>query len=174
MGACTNDLDELVHIAREHGWHRIGVDGADGAGKSSLAKRLAIALGKRQVDIDNFVEKGQGGYGAFIDYMALHAAGEGSDVVISGACLRDVLKRSRLDVDAYVYVKRMRPGYWADEETCVFPAGVNAAITKQEAMHGLVEKHGAMPGAVVEIMRYHDKARPHERADVVFTRESED
>jgi hypothetical protein len=173
MAHCIEDIDDLVRVAQTKGWRRIGVDGVNGAGKSTLAIRLADALGKPHVDVDAFVEKGQGGFGEFVAYWPLHAAASGADIIISGVCLRDVLARSGLDVDAHVYVKRMQHGQWADDHTCVFPEGVDVAIARLEDLIARLTPDGP-PEVIIEIMRYHDKARPHETADVVFERKSED
>jgi hypothetical protein len=54
-------------------------------------------------------------------------------LIVEGVCLLDVLSRADTPVDGHVYVKRVRHGYWADEDECVFADGVEEAIRKAQA-----------------------------------------
>lgn len=176
------DFESLRRIVQAAGWRRIGIDGVNGVGKSSLSAELAEALGLPTLDLDDYLFKNQGGFVPFIDYPALTAAlSSMPSVILSGACLREVLVNSGSALDGHIYIKRMRHGLWADEDMCVFPEGIDAAIETLSYYSSMVSRalddRSDLPGPTAdesqpelseEIMRYHEQYEPHEIADLVY------
>jgi len=178
------DIDSVRRIVQSSGWRRIGVDGVQGAGMAHLAQELAQALDCPALDVDDYLYRNQGGYVDFIDYPALSAALAAiPTLVLSGLCLREVLANMDAELDAHIYIKRIRHGQWADEDVCVFPDGVDAAIENLARRSALIsdffdersqfashDGEETSPELSDEVMRYHDTHQPHEFADLVFER----
>ena len=177
------DFESLRRVVKAAGWRRVGIDGVDGVGKSYLAAELSEALGYPTLDVDDYVFKNQGGFVPFVDYPALSAALKSMpEVILSGACLREVLANAGSTLDGHIYIKRMRNGLWADEDKCVFPEGVDAAVNAiaqySEMVSRSLDDRSDLPNPVdesqpdlpEEIMRYHEQYEPHEMADLVYER----
>lgn len=181
------DIESVRRFVKAAGWRRIGIDGVDAVGRAHLAKVLSRAMGCAALDVDDYLHQNQGGYVEFIDYPALSAAMASiPSFAISGACLREVLSNLGASLDGVIYIKRMREGLWADEEGCVFPEGVDAAVEMFAANRALNSRYfdempeqpaheddEVSPHLVDEVMRYHDTYVPHETADLVFERDDE-
>jgi len=58
----TDDVNTLAAYIREKGYCRIGVDGTNGAGKSTFAAALASALGLCHLNLDDFLVKKRGSF----------------------------------------------------------------------------------------------------------------
>ncbi len=178
------DFESLRRIVQAAGWRRIGIDGADGAGKSHLARQLSEVLGYPVLDLDDYLFKNQGGFVPFIDYPALVAALKSMpEMILSGVCMREVLANAGSPLDAHIYIKRMRHGLWSDEHACVFPDGVEATIETLSRQTALLSRfmderpddpsqssERSEPDLSEELMRYHDQYEPHETADIIYER----
>lgn len=88
----------------------IAVDGVPGGGKSTLARRIADALGFRCVHLDDFLEPHRGTFLANLDYARLRRALAEPPLVVEGVCVLSVLERLGVDRDALVFVEGERPG----------------------------------------------------------------
>jgi hypothetical protein len=150
----------------------IAVDGAPGAGKSTLACNLANAIGVSEpLHLDDYLpeEPDEAGrhYGELIDQDALrrdlqsrHAADDRA-VIIEGVCILDVLERIGSTPDLLIYLKRVdSDGLWPDEWLCD-PSLIDAD-------HPLLAQRGAPLDRM--IVSYHLKFDPLSRAQVVFLR----
>lgn len=180
---CVN-FEGVSRAVQAAGWLRIGIDGVDGVGKSYLAEQLSAVLAVPVLDLDDYVFKNQGGFVAFIDYVALSSALSAIPAcIVSGVCLREVLANAGARLSGHIYIKRMRHDVWADEGECVFPDGVDVAIENLARYSAMIsrsfdeplerpatEASESMPNLSEEIMRYHESYRPHEVADLVFER----
>ena len=178
------DIESVRRVVQAAGWHRIGIDGVDGAGKSHLAEKLARSLECTALNLDDYLYRNQGGYVDFIDYKALSAALTAIPAfILHGVCLREVLANMDMTLDGHIYIKRMRGGFWADENECEFPEGVDAAIENLARYSAMIserfdersdqpgqEGEDSSPLLSDEIMRYHDKWSPQEAADLIFER----
>jgi hypothetical protein len=187
MSETCGSADGVQRQIETSGWRRIGIDGVNGAGKSRLAQELSQALGIPVLDIDDYLHRHQGGYVDFMDYPALAAAIRSMPaLILEGACLRQVLSNLGTDLDGHIYVMRMRNGLWADEDVCVFPDGVDAAIETLATDAAMIWRYLDDPGEHVapgqdedslqltfEVMRYHCEFQPHEAADVIYERGSD-
>lgn len=171
----ATDVNELVKHIRARGYRRIGVDGLDGVGKSTLAVELARAIGMRHLNLDDYLIKKQGGFLTHLRYDELkHELCHLDGFVVDGVCLLAVLEQIATAVDCLVYVKRMCHGIWADEHECDLDEDVEEFLDKEKETVRLIERSESAPntlGLAEEIIRYHDKYRPHKKAECLFTRE---
>ncbi len=142
----------------------IAVDGATGAGKSALARQLAIALDATAVDLDDYLVKGKEEFfGALrLDDLEVTLAPPSGVVVVSGVCNLRVLEALNLSADLLIYVKRMRKRGWADEEEVDLNALAKFAREQGKPI-------GTWPLAL-EVCEYHRDYRPVERADLIVER----
>ncbi len=171
----TNDFNKLAAYVRNNGYCRIGVDGTNGAGKSMFAAALADELGIYHLNLDNFLVKKQGGFLHHLKYEEIkQKISEFECFVIDGVCLLSVLGKLEMRVDCLVYVKRMRHGLWADEDECDIKDDVEEYIKKEKEAIRFIEKSDTTPdtlGLAEEIIRYHDKYKPHQKAKIIYMRE---
>lgn len=165
-------MEEVLGILSAKAARRIGVDGTDGAGKSHLAARIASALGITHLDLDDFLEKNQGGFTNHIKYGELRKAASGSGFVISGVCLLDVLERAEIAIEALVYVKMYHLGYWSDERELDVMEPLEQFLAAERVVLSQIENRPVDDfGLGEEIIRYHYHRRPYNRSDVVFRRD---
>lgn len=176
--------DGVRRLIKAQGWRRIGVDGVDGSGRSGLADELSQELAIPVLNLDDYLHRNQGGYVDFMDYPALASALTSMPaLILTGACVRQVLSNVGIELEAHIYVMRMRGGLWADEDACVFPDGVDAAIENLANDTAMLSSHFDEPSESVapelddesqqlafEVMRYHAEFCPQESADVVYER----
>jgi hypothetical protein len=171
----TDDVNKLVAHIRDKGYSRIGVDGTNGAGKSTMAGALARALGLNHVNLDDYLVKKQGGFLDHLKYDDIkQKTSELGCFVIDGVCLLSVLEKIETPIDCLVYVKRMCHGLWADEDECEVTGEVEDYIRKERETVRLIEGSETTPdtlGLAEEIIRYHDKYKPHRKAELFYTRE---
>jgi hypothetical protein len=180
----TSDVRSLAEAIIGKGWQRVGLDGVDGVGKSQLAASLGELLSWPVVGLDKYLHKKQGGFAPFINYSALTSDLQRTGgMIVEGVCLLDVLSRVGARIDGHVYMKRFQHGYWADEDECVFPNGIEEAVVRArddaELFLQLESRQEGTPYVpssgglelTEELMRYHDRFHPHEVAAIVFRRE---
>lgn len=170
----TDDGNKLAAYIRDKGYCRIGVDGINGAGKSTLAAALASILGKKHLNLDNYLVKNQGGFLAYLKYDELKQKTLELDCfVIEGVCLLKVLEEIQAPVDCLVYVKRMRHGCWDDENLCELGEDLDEYIKKFKKNACLFKPSKTdTPGLAEEVIRYHYKYKPHQKAEFFYTREN--
>jgi len=169
MTNCTSS-QEVIDAIREMGAVRIGIDGKDGTGKSTLAQEISAALGLHCISLDTFLEKGKDRYVEYIDYPKLKATLENHEgYVVEGVCLRQVLQRIQLVPEANIYIKRMRHDYWLNEDTLDINEPVESVVARelQDANMFSSSPIANLPLAE-EVIRYHDEFRPHNHADVTY------
>lgn len=180
-------IEGVQRLVQSAGWRRIGIDGAIGAGKSYLADELSQALDVPVLDVNDYLHKNQGGYVDFIDYPALQAALSSMPaLILCGVCLRQVLANLGATLDGHIYITRMQHGLWADEDECVFPDGVDAAIENlvsttasitrrfdEPSDYSVFERDDDSLQLAIEIMHYHAAFVPHEAADVIYERDDQ-
>src|ERR1041384_8246363 len=114
----TRDLSELAGtiLSLERN-HVIGIDGLDGSGKMYLAQRLAPCLNARHINLDDFLNRNEGGFLNHLQYEnargAATAALNTGRVIVEGDCLRTVFERLGLVADLSFFVKHVTAdGIW--------------------------------------------------------------
>lgn len=173
MSTARDSITGILSDIQRARVHRIGIDGVDGAGKSTLARKISESIDAPVVSIDAFVEKNKGEYAPFVDLGRLRAPTTSDKYIVEGVCLLDVLLKAGLAVDYVVYVQRMRHGYWADEEFLGLDQVLDDFLEKERYV---TAKFSGVPESEVElgldkeIIQYHHAHRPHEAADIIFAR----
>ena len=174
-----SDINGLAtHISR-NGFRRIGVDGTDGVGKTTLAAALSELLGAPAINLDSHLVKNQGCFIEHLDYAGLKEEIDESDrFIVEGVCLLQVLQRIGTNVDAFVYVKRRHLGLWADERELSVEGDIETFIQGEietarlvNKIEGLNEKVEGL-GLSEEIIRYHAEFKPQEKANAIYWRQS--
>jgi len=158
-------------LSKHSGRFLIGIDGALGSGKSTLADAIAPTLKAEVVSLDLFLNEQQGQYfkSLRLEQLKRRIAGARGPTVVEGVCLLQVLDAISTPYDELVYVKRMDGG-WSDEAECDVPSDPEARIAElltqmreiDQAMGG--EPSKALPAGREEVLRYHAKYRPQDRA----------
>lgn len=171
----TDNVNKLAAHIRDKGYFRIGVDGTDGVGKTTMAEALACTLGIYHLNLDDYLVKQQGGFLDYLKYDDIqNKTSELKSFVIDGVCLLSVLEEIKTPIDCLVYVKRMCHGIWADEDECEVTGDVEDYIKKEKETVHLIERSDTTPdtlGLAEEIIRYHGKYKPHLKSEVYYTRE---
>lgn len=169
MQLTASNLDEVTALVV--GLNRIGIDGVDGTGKSFLAEHLGAQLNIPVINRDSHIVQNMG------CYVAALRSGEVAEMarrhkrfIVEGVCLLDAIEVADITIDKSIYIKRMHLGLWSDEDDCVFPNGVEAAIVRvnhqmntiakcfgeTHSSRNKVDANGGLE-LTAEIMRYHDK-----------------
>lgn len=157
---------------------RIGIDGKDGSGKTTLAQRIAEQIKGKVVSLDEYVEKNKGGYVPYLRVEEIRAtlSSETGPLVVEGVCLLAPAERIGVTIDKLIYVKRMNSyRLWLDEEECDPKEPVEDLIEKLEKNLGIFEESEAsetvqLRELVKEIVRYHAEYQPSKQADYIFHR----
>ena len=165
--------DAVVGALRDVNALRVGVDGADGCGKTTLAKALAASLGRPLFSLDNYLEREKGGFLEFLDYPRLRRDVSAEKAyVIEGVCLLQVLQRAGLAIDALVYIKRRHLGLWADERELDVNEPIEAFLKNERKLTAMVAGEAVTDlGLAEDVIRYHYETRPHDNAHVVYFRD---
>lgn len=182
---------ELSRVAKAGSVRIIGIDGKDGAGKTTVAERIARATNGTVVSLDEYVEKSRGGYVPYLRVPdAITAVGRAAPpVVLEGVCLLAAVETMGVELDKLIYVKRMSEhGFWLDEDECSLTQPVEDAIQRMEDdlrrfvqaerhieehtpdAHSESDEPVQLSELTKELIRYHAKYRPQEHADYVFHR----
>ena len=149
----------------------IGIDGLDGCRKSSIAHRVSGHTQHIVFSLDHFLEKNKGTYADHIDVASLRAESRDRKVIIEGVCLLDIAERADLKLDLLVYVQRRHHGLWADEDWLGLNQDVDEYIGKLNvavSFLGGEETAGPLEDLSTEIIRYHHRYLPHEKADLTY------
>lgn len=169
MTDCIN-TQEVIDAIRAINAVRIGIDGIDGAGKSTLAREISGALGLPCISLDSFLKKKMDGYVEHIDYPKLKATLEKLEgYVVEGVCLHQVLGRIQLAPSVSIYIKRMQHGIWSDENELDISKPVDAILAEAREVASLFSSSPVTNlGLAEEVIRYHAEFRPHDHADVIY------
>lgn len=100
------EIDKIVAALEQAPRSIIGVDGDLGAGKTTVATRLAAALSRPCIHLDDYLTPGQNEFLPNLDYERIERAIDRHDsgLVIEGICLLAALSRLRRVPDYLVFV----------------------------------------------------------------------
>ena len=162
----------------------IAIDGKDGVGKSTLAKKIAINLNGSYLELDQFIEKNKGHYVSAIkkdDLLnEIRNNSNKKPVLIEGICAQEVLKSLNMKADVLIYVKQIDEfGDWFDEYLFESLQSPEEVFQKDEehfkqfrklmpriAGSGEIDEY--KEAIFHEIVRYHYKYKPHNTANHIF------
>ncbi|MGN6232083.1 MAG: hypothetical protein ACTHNZ_13100 [Trinickia sp.] len=164
-----DDVSVLVGVLSRLSRGLISFDGCDGAGKTRLACDISRALGHEAIDFDQFLTRQTGEFFKALRLPELkqqigEALTRSPIVLLSGACMREVLAALNRVAAASVYVQRItQAGLPSDMDFIDVESGIEASA--DVLANFSVLDH--------EIYAYHRQHRPRTNADVVFNRRAE-
>jgi hypothetical protein len=141
MAHIVTSVSELAAQLEKWPAGLFGIDGYQGAGKSTLAQEIAARLRVPALHLDDFLVVGEGGFVNFIRYDELAIALRARPLVVEGVCLLAVTNRLGITPDVLVYVQCHKPAPDAPRGT-----GPLAA----------------------EVAAYHRDLRPADTADILY------
>jgi adenylate kinase family enzyme len=104
-------IAELTKVISERRPQLIAIDGFLGAGKSTLAKRIAEDVEYRCINLDDFVPPNEGRFASNLDFSRLSESLKGDHLtIVEGVCVLSVLKRIGLKCDMLIFVVGEQPG----------------------------------------------------------------
>ena len=162
-----DDPKKLAKLVRERTARIVAVDGLDGAGKTTLARRLAVELEGTTLDVDEYLDKNQGYYVRALRLGDLKSAIDAAKplnrpLLISGACLLDVLSRVSVEPDMVVYVEKR-------SHNSDLPCDLDILDSEERGDISHLAEMG-FRDLELEQGRYHADFKPRARAEVIFFR----
>lgn len=161
MQTVTRDTTHLSRLLIERfpQFRVAAVDGWTGVGKTALAYKLAHQLGCAFYDLD--ADANAPGVTEFMTPERLAKARKNlqthsAPTIVSGVLIRSFLASIDIEIDANIYVKRISPWGWTDEDQTNSLAYINS--------------FGTPSRLTLEIFEYHQKFMPHRNADFIFER----
>lgn len=109
MPDIVHELGDLRESLSRRSAKVIGIDGYQGAGKTTVASFLSKKLGFYCVHLDDFYVPGTGDYIESLDYMSLRTATERRPLLLEGVCLQVTLNNLSISPDVLVYVFSPEP-----------------------------------------------------------------
>jgi hypothetical protein len=162
----------------------LGIDGMDGVGKTTLAKRLKDPLYANLVSLDEDLDRNKGAFARHIRCGDLNAilANCRRWFIVEGICLLDVAARCGFACGIHLYVRRVSQssGIWHDEDVALTLVSVedlkiHDRELRQAAMMIATSEGNQSdtsfdddPGLRGELIDYHAKWDPVRLADLIF------
>lgn len=172
----NDNRDELFSELKKRRPHIVGIDGEDGAGKTTtIAPLIQELLGGTVLSLDNYLEKDCGGYIGHLHYDTL-----GQDlldlvkkpelIIIEGVMLLDVLEKMEVNQDYLVYACS---NMWLDDWTGEYGnhyerKTLEEIITHEESTVKLINAGYQMKGMRKEIYAYTYNQKPFSKADTIW------
>lgn len=159
------EFQALCALIENRNFEIIGIDGADGVGKSCLAKQVATEFNFGHIEVDCFLYKNQGAYLKSVDSDSLKLAIDEvrvkhQAIVMDGVCLKAVLECIEVVADFHIYVQTI------SEEGIV----QNSDIIDHEVDPEPCRNISCLSALDQELVKYHAAYRPQARSDVVYQR----
>lgn len=161
----------------------IGIDGYDGAGKTTLGEKISEDLNIEFIDLDKYILNKEGSFIDKIDKDSLKSNIRSfianGNVIISGVCLMKVLENINVKIDLLIYVMRYdsHDTCWLDEDDCNMQGDPMKEIKKKVEFGQKIlgEEKEFNPNADSNIFRndmmlYHQQFKPHKNADIIYKR----
>lgn len=161
-----HEVAELAGVVSVLSDPLVAIDGVDGSGKTTLAKRLSATSGWNRVDLDDHLEGDRRPFVEQIRFDALEKAIEPRPIIVSGIHMLEVLNRVGVRPDFLIYVIRMSDtGIPADLD--LIERDTNPELSVGQPMPPVLG--GIVPGKVTcGLWAYMPRWRPVTAADVVF------
>jgi hypothetical protein len=182
-----NELEEEIQRKYSKLYNVIVViDGADGIGKTKIAKQLAVTLGFIHLEVDSFIDKNKGSYLNHIHYEKLKSAIKNEllkfrGIIVDGICMQNIVEQISLQPTLSIYIKRMRTLdnhiWWADADRLISNLVPEEYLRKswQEAkefrqlMGEEVSDCDPLTDSITkDLYTYHYYYRPHERSNIIY------
>lgn len=172
--------DEVIDLIKDKQIKILGIDGNDGAGKTTFASEIAIKLGFTHIEVDQYLIKDSSGYLKFLDLEKLKAdikKNAGKKIVIEGVMLYSVLEQIGFKVEEVIYIaKNPFLHDWLDEYSGKFVGlSFEEIIKLQEESVNLVNKvinpnskTYRMDCFDLELYEYMFKFKPWEKAHIIL------
>ncbi len=177
--------EEIIDIVNSIKNGVIGIDGGDGSGKTTLAKFLSQCTGIDVIHLDDYLNQDRGQFVEEIrlgDLKARMQCKQGA-LIIEGCCLQALLDKVETNADLMIYVKFMCKNEWVNEEEYNIKGELEQALVEFNSQAKLASKffaigdecdgsdeNDSLSGFRREIIKYHYKYRPHEKADYIYQR----
>jgi len=99
-----NNTDIVISNIKNNEYRIIGIDGIDGAGKTTLAKELE-EIGYLRISLDDYLVKKSGEYFKFLDLNKLKRDLKNKEkIVIEGVLLKKILNTIGVKTDYLIYI----------------------------------------------------------------------
>jgi len=175
----TYDPDEVIQkILKEHP-RIIGIDGVDGAGKTTIAKRIGKHSYHR-ISLDSYLRKNKDGYFKFLKIENLKKDlynFKNEPVIIEGILLLKVLEAANINLNYFIYVD---DNTWLDDWLeeyggRYYNKQLDEIIAEEEKMVNRVvqvtdpgSKEYKMEGFRKEMFEYSFEYKPWKKADIIL------
>lgn len=164
-----NTENELIATLRNRPFDSkstVSIDGVDGVGKTTLSAKIAQELCISNIELDDFVQKKQGGYVSHIDYdRLLKKINTDKPVVVEGICVLQILHRIQIRPNVSIYIKVVDKYRFCNGQIKYFPPDKSANEVINER-----KSKGFSVGYEEDLIRYHYSFKPHEKSDLIFER----
>jgi len=162
----------------------IGIDGCDGVGKTTLGRNIAKLLKMKHLDLDAYIIEKSDNFLNNICDKRLKADIESlkkESLIISGICLLEILERNQINPDILIYVKKYDNSgmLWRDEDDCTIQGDPYELLENRVRNYNkIMGKEGGFDPKdyryEADKILYHQKYKPHEKADIIFMRKEGD
>jgi hypothetical protein len=161
-----HDQDLFDHLAKLPLSGVVAVDGFDGAGKTTLARKISRHFSLPLLDTDSLLAGPEVlNYVDRIDYERLRAAinSNESGLIASGVFIQYILRKVEIVPSIKIYVKLISSnGLWhqgwnIDSEF----------YDENQTLDGTMRLHSALS---VDLVRYHRNVMPHVNSDLCYVR----
>lgn len=177
----VSSADQVLSFVQRASFRRIGLDGMDGVGKSTLAKVLGAKMNYPVVGLDDYLERERGGYIDYLRYDELQIMLDQDSFIVEGVCLLEAIERIGCKLDLLVYLKLHHHGVWRDAGVCEIDGDPrNTVERKQRELADFAQIEARLtdtdesqapprlPELSAELIHYHAKYRPQHTAGLIY------
>jgi uridine kinase len=175
----TDNTDEVIQKIQKECPRIIGIDGVDGAGKTTIAKRIG-KYSYHRISLDNYLRKKKDGYFKFLNIENLKKDInnlKNEPVIIEGVLLLKVLEAANINLNYFIYVddNAWLVGWLEDYGGEYCGKRLDEIIAEEEKMVNRVvqatdpgSKEYKMEGFRKEIFEYSFEYKPWDKADIIL------
>lgn len=162
-----NERAKIIGKLKERNLYKnksvIAIDGDTGTGKSNLSYFIGSKLAIKVINFDDFVSPKQDCYvnamnlGILRQLISLFYRIK--PLVVEGVCLIEILEKLNIQYDILIYAREV------SETTGNWSASYRLDIEDENILKRVLNE---CRGADVDIVKYHYKYRPFEKADYIY------